>query len=528
MFDLKTRLIRIFGWIAGGIIALFVAALLLAYATSGPLRGYLQENVNTHLKAYTVSIGQARFHPIGLALDLYDLKIIQNASADQPVAEIPHLNASVHWSQLLWGRLVGDFKIDRPKIRFDLKNVRKEQRNDLPIKREGWQQALESLYPLEIDFFTVREADLTYVDQESYKPLRLSHLNILARNIRNIRSPEHVYPSSIHLDGVVFERGRISLDGNANFLAKPHATLKAEFALEKMDLEYFRPITSRYNIAVTGGILTTDGNLEYGVRNQTYKLRELAIDGVKLDYVHLDATAEAEKQTAKQAARSARELSNKPTVTTEIARLKITNGDFGLVNKAADPKYRIFLSDTDLSVENFSNQFTKGPAKFELTGKFMGSGSSRITGAFRPEKNGPDFDLKVAIERTRMKPMSDLFRAYGNFAIEAGLFSFYSELAVKNGAVKGYVKPLFKDMKVTDKRTKHEKSLFHKLYVGIVGAISELLENPQKKVATKADISGALENPHTSTWQVIERLIQNAFFKSILPGFSESIPSSEK
>jgi len=155
-------------------------------------------------------------------------------------------------------------------------------------------------------------------------------------------------------------------------------------------------------------------------------------------------------------------------------------------------------------------------------GKFMGTGKTVITGVFRPEKKGPDFDLEVSIENTVMKSMGDLFSAYGNFAVEGGLFSFYSELKVEEDRINGYVKPMFQDMKVTDSRSKEEKSIFHKLYVGIVRGIKELLENPQERVATQADISGPIEDPRASTWQIIQRLVQNAFFKSILPGFAES------
>ena len=60
-----------------------------------------------------------------------------------------------------------------------------------------------------------------------------------------------------------------------------------------------------------------------------------------------------------------------------------------------------------------------------------------------------------------MRAMNNLLRAYGNFDVTAGLFSLYSELSVKNGRVEGYIKPLFKDMKVYDARQDHEKSLFH-------------------------------------------------------------------
>ena len=123
-----------------------------------------------------------------------------------------------------------------------------------------------------------------------------------------------------------------------------------------------------------------------------------------------------------------------------------------------------------------------------------------------------------------MRAMNDLLRAYGNFDVTAGLFSLYSELKVKNGQVEGYIKPLFKDMKVYDARQDKEKTLFHKLYEGLVGGVAKLLENtPREEVATRTDISGALENPRTSTWQTVVNLVTNAFFKAFLPGFEKEI-----
>jgi hypothetical protein len=54
--------------------------------------------------------------------------------------------------------------------------------------------------------------------------------------------------------------------------------------------------------------------------------------------------------------------------------------------------------------------------------------------------------------------------------------------------------------------------------------VSALLENfPRDEVATKANIAGPLENPQASPWQVVVTLIQNAFFKAILPGFEREL-----
>ena len=80
-------------------------------------------------------------------------------------------------------------------------------------------------------------------------------------------------------------------------------------------------------------------------------------------------------------------------------------------------------------------------------GKGPATGDTRVTGTFRPKTNGADFTVKTAIENTQMAAMSDLFRAFGNFDVKQGLFSVYAELTVKDEAINGYVKPLFRDLK---------------------------------------------------------------------------------
>jgi hypothetical protein len=54
-------------------------------------------------------------------------------------------------------------------------------------------------------------------------------------------------------------------------------------------------------------------------------------------------------------------------------------------------------------------------------------------------------------------------------------------------------------MKVYDRRQDAEKSLFRKLYEGLVGGISGLLQNrPRSEVATKVPISGDVEAPQAT------------------------------
>jgi hypothetical protein len=58
-----------------------------------------------------------------------------------------------------------------------------------------------------------------------------------------------------------------------------------------------------------------------------------------------------------------------------------------------------------LQLDNISNHLIEGSGFVMLTGAFMGTGNTVISGTFRPETTSPDFDLNIKIERTQMRAM---------------------------------------------------------------------------------------------------------------------------
>lgn len=511
-------------WVAVQLLVLIVLVLASAVLLDEPLRRVVEANVNARLKGYSAHIAALDFHPLGFSLDLKDVTVVQDAHPDPPVAQIPLLSASVHWRALLSGRLVGDILIDHPKVYVDLNHARKEIEDKVPVHERGWQHALQAIYPLKINQFTVVEGEVTYVDDGPYKPLELHRVNLRAGNIRNVRWEPGVYPSDVHLEAIVFDAGRIVVEGHADFLAEPHLAVQAAIGLAGIELDFFKPLTNRYNVSVRGGILSAAGNVEYAPHWKAVQLCEAVIEGVQIDYIHKAATAAKERQVVRKTVRAAEQVTGDPGVLLRIEQLKIVKSTFGFVNRATAPDYRLFLAHTDLTMENVSNQPDEGLGVAKVKGKFMGAGDAVAIARFRPEQRGPDFDVNVRIENTPMPTMNDLFRAYGKFDVAAGRFSFFSEISVKNGSVEGYVKPLFKDMDVYDKRQDKDKNLFRRMYEGLVGGISKLLENALRdEVATKAELAGRVENPEVGTGEVIIRLVQNAFFKAILPGFDQEV-----
>ncbi len=510
--------------IGAPLLLIIFVAYAIAFLIDEPLRRYTEAKMNRALKGYTVRVGKLAFHPHGFSLDLKDTIVTQDAYPEPPVARIPLLSASVHWRALLSGKVVGDILIDRPTVNANLKQARKEIADPTPIKDRGWQDALEAIYPLKINLFRVKDGDLTYVDEGPFKPLRIRSLNIVANNIRNVRSADRVYPSEFRLDGAVFESGSVSVVGRADFLAEPNPTFRGKVALEGIELDYLKPITNRYNVSVDKGMLSAEGVVESGQEVKTVDLTRVHVSDVRVDYVHTATTAAAEQQQRGKAGQAVREANNAPGFLVRIEELRVSKSTFGYVNKAVTPAYRVFLSDTDVTLTNLSNREVEGPATAKLKGKFMGTGSVVVDAKFRAEKRGPGFDASVKIDDVDMKTMNDLLLAYGKFDVSSGRFFFYSELSMHDGAISGYLKPFFRDMIVYDSRKDQDKPVMRKVYERVVGVAAKILENrPHQDVATRMEVSGRLDNPQVSYMEVFVHLVQNAFFKAILPGFEREV-----
>jgi hypothetical protein len=511
-------------WTLGILLGLALILFIASFFIDEPLRRTMEKKVNRDLKGYTVRIPKLHLQLIGLSLTLRDLSVFQNAYPNPPIAFFPYLRASVHWREILSGKLVAEFRLDDPRLNINLPQLKHEVAHKDTIKQRGWQQALEDIYPLKINLLKVNNGSITYIDKDPKRPLVLSQMNIRGDNIRNIHLPDKVYPSPFHLDTVIFGTGRGVMDGKANFLAEPTPGVKAGIKLEKVPIDYFRPILERANLKVTGGILSANGDLEYAPKVQTAHLRDATISGMNVEYIHSEKTAQAEKERAQKAKKTAKKVANKPETLISVDKFNLTGSRLAMLNDQPGKRYRLFVSDADFTLTNFSNHYSQGPAKARLTGKFMGSGATTMTGDFRTVGKTADIDLYLKIANTQLTSLNDLLRAYGKFDVVRGTFSLVTELHVKNNQVTGYIKPFFKDMKVFDRRQDKDKGLFRKAYELLVGGVANLLENrPRDQVATKAEISGPLNEPQTSILQVVMELIRNAFIRAILPTFEKQV-----
>jgi Domain of Unknown Function (DUF748) len=503
------------------LLVMVVAAYSAAYLLDEPLRRYVEREVNHRLTGYTVTIPKLSLHPHTFSFDLFGVTIVQDANPRTPVADIHRLNTSIHWRALLHRRVVADVTFAQPRLHIDLAELRAEVKSTVPLKDKGWQQALQAVaLDLEVNRLQILDGAVTYIDHGPFKPLELSHIALVAENIRNIESPDHVYPSRIRLRTDVFEEGRLTIDGYANFLEDPYPGVFAQIDLEQIELDYFKPVTNRVNLSVRKGTLGATGTIEYAPTAKSVHFDKVVVQGPEIEYLHTPQTAAAESARADATVSAAKKASNNPGFELRIDRLEIAKGRFGFVNQAAAPPYHLTLTDATLTVENLSNQRAQGPSTIRLSGKFMGSGQTQASATMRPARAGADLDLKVSVEDTEMASMNDVVRAYGKFGVSQGQFSLFSELKVTDGNITGYVKPLFRDVHVGGDQSDESKSFGQKVRERLIAVLAKILKNrPRGEVATVVTISGRVDQPQTQLWEAIGGLLRNAFLRAILPGF---------
>jgi Domain of Unknown Function (DUF748) len=517
---------RRISWIAAVLAALVFVLIIAANSASPIIRAHVENTMNRSLVGYKTRLQSARLRFFDGTLFLYGLNVVQNAHPAPPVITIPMLRISIQWRELLWGKVVADCLISQPVASIDLTQLRSEKSSPRTVKEEGWQQALESIYPFKINRLSIQDGDITYIDTDPSRPIQLEHLQVIADNIRNIHSTENQYPSTIYVDTVVFGTGHASLDGYANFLAVPLPSVVTHYDIERVPLSPFGPAIQRVNLRVKNGTVSSVGTLEYSPDIKRADIDHLTIDGIQLTYTHTPQTATAEAARVTTIKKGAQKVNNKPGLLLKIEDLRIANSLFTYSNDDSDHMYALYMSTVNAHLSNLSNHSNEGPSAIDLKGRFMGSGETKLTGTFRPQKQGPDFDMNMSVEHTSLPSLNDLLRAYGRFDVQAGEVSVYSQTAVSRGEITGYVKTLFSNVVVYDRSKDAKKPILHQAYELMIGGAAKLLKNgSSQKVATEVSLNGKLDKPNSSTWEALAELLHNAFINAIEPGFDREIES---
>jgi hypothetical protein len=393
--------------------------------------------------------------------------------------------------------------VKEPGVRVDVQDIR---------IRDG-------TLALKVDALRSEDGKTVYVDSKDLPPLRLDDLNVHATSISSEPRPRSS-PTRFEVACRILDDGRLDVSGTIDPHAEPRPTLVADFDLRDLPLAPFAPLARHWAFELSQGTLAGKGRLDIRPDQEALVLHRVVVANPSVAYVQRTATDE---RRLERVTRAATDAQPKPTFRLDVEDARLRSGTFTFDDASADPPYRLALTHSDVDVHGFSNQESKRRGRATLRGRFMESGTASIDATFASGTQSPDLDMRVRLEDAKLVELNDLLRARGGFDVVNGLFSFYAEMAARDGRVTGYVKPFFKDLDVYDRKQDSKKPVGRQAYEALVGVAGTVLENRlHDQIATRADLSGPVEHPDAPTWQIVVGLLKNAFWSALLPGLDHA------
>lgn len=209
----------------------------------------------------------------------------------------------------------------------------------------------------------------------------------------------------------------------------------------------------------------------------------------------------------------------------EINRLAFNDGTLQYVDRTTSPPVDISMTDVDVIALNLKNSYDSAavlPARIHGEATVY-EGRLNMDMRLNPLAEVPTFDLNAEWKNTNLTKLNSFFQAYAKIDVNKGSFGLYTEVAAKEGAFTGYVKPLIHDIDVLGMEDRND-NILRKAWESISGTVTEIFENQSKETfATKIPLQGRIDNPHANIVFAILQILENAFISALQPSIDQQI-----
>jgi hypothetical protein len=201
-------------------------------------------------------------------------------------------------------------------------------------------------------------------------------------------------------------------------------------------------------------------------------------------------------------------------VQSNLENLTIDKGEF--THKNNDVKFPgiIHLKDIQWKVNNIHNSRTIGHdlySEYEMTAKVQKHARLHSSGSFNALKMPPAFNINLRLENLELLELNEFVKAFDPTDLISGEFDLYLELASRHGNLKGFIEPVFKNMKVKAGK-KGDNSFKEKVLKNISGLVNALLKNRETgSSSAKIPIEGNLKDPEFDIWKGVKSAVGNSF-----------------
>lgn len=211
-----------------------------------------------------------------------------------------------------------------------------------------------------------------------------------------------------------------------------------------------------------------------------------------------------------------------------INRFAVINGKINLTSLVTQPRADLSLQKFQGEIRNIRNVEDKAnrlPSPVTASGDVPGyGGTMNFSANMNLLKVVPDFDYNLRFSDLQLVKLNNLAREYANIDFERGTVSVYSEMAMLDKKLNGYIKPLTKGMKIF-KLNEHEGRSVGKFFTELIAQAGTAILKNQKhdQVATRIPLNGTIDNVETAVWPTIFGVLRNGYIEAFKGKFDNNI-----
>jgi hypothetical protein len=194
--------------------------------------------------------------------------------------------------------------------------------------------------------------------------------------------------------------------------------------------------------------------------------------------------------------------------------------------------FDVYLSRVNGSIENLSNirdDTTPLNATVQASATAMDQAKLDFKMTFDPFSYHPTFHMALRLLGLDVTKINDLALSYGHFDFKRGWFDLVIEADSKEGQMTGYVKPLFRNLKVLSLvQDIKEDNPLQFFWQAIVGFTTNILKNrPRDQFGTLIPFTGDVStSTKTDLLATIANILRNAFIRAYLPRVENDVANS--
>jgi hypothetical protein len=216
-----------------------------------------------------------------------------------------------------------------------------------------------------------------------------------------------------------------------------------------------------------------------------------------------------------------------------INRAVVRNGSIHFRAFQTKKPVDVYLTQVQASVDNLTNirdEMKPLVSTVQATAIAMDHAKLEYKMTLDPFSYRPTFHMAMRLLGLDVTKINDLAVSYGKFDFERGWFDLVVEADAKEGQLEGYVKPLFRDLKIFSLREDiKDENVLQVFWQALVGATTSLLKNrPRDQFGTMIPFSGNLSTTtNADILATLGNIFRNAFVRAYLPRLEDGGESIE-